>query len=260
MGNRKGSRIRVLVVLIALIIFGGAFAVWNMKITDITVLGSSYYDDDELISKVFSDAKYYRTVMCFWNNSFGQKEEIPFIKTYDLTITGLHSARIVVYEKNIVGYIPYMGSYLYFDTDGYIVESSSEKLDGKLFIDGINFDYFIMNYRLPVDDDSIFMQILVISRLVEDEQLAVTKVHFDKNMNISLYIDDIRAYLGKGVGIESKLHTLKDILPKLEGEKGTLMLDNYSVVNDTVEYIFKRDAVSSDEQKDDSQDTGDVQE
>jgi cell division protein FtsQ len=240
--KKKRSFKRGMLLLLALaVIIGGALAVWNMRLTDITVVGCSYYSDDELIARVFPEAKYFRTVYTLWNTRFGEEQDIPFIKSYDLTITGLHSAQIVVYEKNIIGYIPYMGNYLYFDTDGYIVETSTEKVDGLLFIDGINFNYFVLNNQLPVTDSKIFAQTLVLSQIVRQEELAVDRVYFDKDLNITLYTEDISVYLGQGTGLESKLHTLKDILPQLSGQQGTLYLDNYSTVNDTVEYIFKRD-------------------
>lgn len=245
MKKKRHFRRNILLLAALLVIIGGALSVWNMKLTTITVVGSSYYSDDELIALVFPEAKYLRTVYCMWNTKFGGQQDIPFVKSYDLTITGLHSAQITVYEKNIIGYIPYMGNYLYFDTDGYIVETSTEKVEGLLFIDGINFDYFVLNNQLPVADSSIFSQTLMLSQIIGREELSVERVYFDKELNITLYMDTIKVYLGQGTGLESKLHTLKDILPQLSGEYGTLYLDNYSTVNDTVEYIFKRESASA---------------
>ncbi len=242
MKKKRHFRGGILLLIALLVIIIGAFAVWNMKLTDITVSGSIYYTDDELLAYVFPEAKYYRTVMSLWNNRFGEPEDIPFVKSYELNITGLHSAEIVVHEKTIIGYIPYMGNYLYFDTEGYIVETSTEKVDGLLFIDGINFDYFVLNSQLPVDDNSVFADVLVLSRVISQEELDVERVYFDSDLNITLMMGDLRVYLGQATSVEEKIHTLTDILPQISGETGTLYLDSYSTVNDTVEYIFKRDS------------------
>lgn len=244
MKKKRHFKRSILLLAALLVIIGGALAVWNMKLTEITVIGSSYYSDDELIARVFPEAKYFRTVYSMWNTRFGEEQDIPFVKSYDLTITGPHSAQIVVYEKNIIGYIPYMGTYLYFDTEGYIVETSTEKVEGLLFIDGINFNYFVLNNQLPVADSRIFSETLMLGKIIRQEELDVERVYFDKELNITLYMDTINVYLGQGTGLESKLHTLKDILPQLSGQYGTLYLDNYSTVNDTVEYIFKRESVA----------------
>ncbi len=248
MKKKRHFRGGILLIFALLVIIIGAFAVWNMKLTDITVSGSSYYTDDELLAYIFPEAKYYRTVMSFWNNRFGEEQDIPFVKSYELKITGLHSAEITVYEKTIIGYIPYMGNYLYFDTEGYIVETSTEKVEGLLFIDGINFDYFVLNNQLPVDDDSVFSDVLVLSRVISQEELDVERVYFDGDLNITLMMGDLKVYLGSATSVEEKIHTLTDILSQIEGESGTLYLDSYSTVNDTVEYIFKRDSVDSDEE------------
>ena len=248
MKKRRHFKGGILLVFALLVIIIGALAVWNMKLTDITVSGSSYYTDDELLAYVFPEAKYYRTVMSFWNNRFGEAQDIPFVKSYELNITGLHSAEIVVYEKTIIGYIPYMGNYLYFDTEGYIVETSTEKVEGLLFIDGINFDYFVLNSQLPVNDDSVFSDVLVLSRVISQEELDVERVYFDKDLNITLIMGSLNVYLGSATSIEEKIHTLVDILPQIEGEVGTLYLDSYSTVNDTVEYIFKRATTETEEE------------
>lgn len=244
MKKKRHFRRSILLLAALLVIIGGALIAWNMKLTEITVIGSSYYSDDELIARVFPEAKYFRTLYSMWNTRFGEEQDIPFVKSYDLTITGPHSAQIVVYEKNIIGYIPYMGNYLYFDTEGYIVETSTEKVEGMLFIDGINFDYFVLNNQLPVADNRIFSETLMLSQIIRQEELEVERVYFDKELNITLYMETINVYLGQGTGLESKVHTLKDILPQLSGQYGTLYLDNYSTVNDTVEYIFRRESVS----------------
>ena len=46
---------------------------------------------------------------------------------------------IIIYEKSIVGYVSYMSSYMYFDKDGIVVESSSSQLDGVPWVTGLDF-------------------------------------------------------------------------------------------------------------------------
>jgi len=218
-----------------------SLAVWSLKITEITVEGNTYYTDEEVISLIFPETNDLHTLYAVWDNRFGEKKDIPFIKNYTISITGLHSAEIIVYEKGLIGYIPYMGNYLYFDVEGYIVETSTEKIDGLLFIDGINFDFFVLNSRLPVEDDNLFYNTLVLSRLINEKNLDVDRIYFDRNMMVTLYMGDIKVYLGEATELETKILTLVDILPQIKKEKGTLYLDNYSKVNNIVEYIFKRD-------------------
>ena len=48
------------------------------------------------------------------------------MQRYDIDFDGPFAVSITVYEKNVVGYVDYMSSHMYFDKDGIIVESSSE--------------------------------------------------------------------------------------------------------------------------------------
>lgn len=58
------------------------------------------------------------------------KLEIPFIAKTVIDIKWPSTINITVYEKSIIGYVYYYGSYMYFDKDGTVVESSYELLDG----------------------------------------------------------------------------------------------------------------------------------
>lgn len=45
-----------------------------------------------------------------------------------------------MYEKNIVGYVHYLGKNVYFDKDGIVVESSDQEIEGVPLIKGLTFD------------------------------------------------------------------------------------------------------------------------
>lgn len=220
------------------------YAVWNIRLTDIVVEGNTYYTDEEVRALLFPEDNDTRTIYALWNREFGRQREIPFIKSYEITITGINCAEVMVYEKSLIGYIPYMGTYLYFDVEGYIVEASSEKIDGLLFIDGIGFDYFVLNSKLPVEDSNLFYATLVLSRLINESGLKVDRVYFDRNMKATLYMGGILVWLGEATELEKKIHTLVDIWPQIKNEEGTLYLDDYSMVNDVVEYVFKKNTKS----------------
>ncbi len=47
-----------------------------------------------------------------------------------MTMDSWQSLKIRVYEKNMVGYVRYLGQDVYFDKDGIVVESSTQELEG----------------------------------------------------------------------------------------------------------------------------------
>ena len=64
-------------------------------------------------------------------------------------------------------------------------------------------------------------------------------VDFDKDGNIILYSGDIKTLLGDGTDLEDRIANYVNVMPALEGMKGTLDLTNYSSSDDTT--IFRRE-------------------
>lgn len=55
-----------------------------------------------------------------------------------------------MFEKSVVGYVSNMSSYMYFDKDGIIVESSSEQLPGVPWITGLEYGKILLYEPLEV--------------------------------------------------------------------------------------------------------------
>ena len=82
---------------------------------------------------------YSNTLLLMAKSRSGGFGNIPFISTLEVEALSAGHIRIRVYEKTIVGYVSYMGTNLYFDKDGMVVESSTEVLDGVPQISGLTF-------------------------------------------------------------------------------------------------------------------------
>ena len=83
-------------------------------------------------------------------------ENIPFVDVMDVSILSPDTIKITVYEKALAGYVKYLDTYLYFDKDGYVVESSSIKTVGVPQITGLEFDHIVLGEPLPVEDQTVF--------------------------------------------------------------------------------------------------------
>ena len=92
---------------------------------------------------------------------------------------------------------------------------------------GLKFGSFALHEPLPVENEEIFGDILMITQLLSTNQISATKIYFDKAKNITLYFEETRVLLGTEVDLEEKVMLLKSILPNLEGKKGELHLEKY---------------------------------
>ena len=166
-------------------------------------------------------------------------DDIPFVQTMDISVEAKDTIRIKVYEKAVAGYVAYLGRYMYFDRDGTVVESSSERTRGIPQVTGLRFDYVVVNEPLPVENDEIFKRILDITQLLNKYELTADKIFFDSSYNLTLFFEEVRVTLGSSSEIDQKIIKLKNILPELEGKSGTLQMENYT--EDTKNITFHQE-------------------
>ena len=201
----------------------------SVRLTNVTVKGNSRYTAQEAEDMVFPGFMDRNTVYCLITDKFRKHRELPFVQDYDIQITGPFSCDLVIYEKNVVGYVRFMSSCMYFDKDGVIVESSDQQLPGVPEVSGLQFGHIVLNQKLPVADDGLFNEIMNITQQLEYYGIACDRLQFDTDGNIGLILSGgaIDVELGNEKDIDPKLSVLNDMLPKLEGLSGTLDLSTY---------------------------------
>ncbi len=239
--SRKGKRIRnIFLCLFALTALFLIF-LWNMRIDVISVTGSEFYTEEEIVDFIFETPADRNFLYAWLKDRFGEKKSIPFVAGYTLTFAGVHEVEVTVYEKKVIGCIEYMGSNMYFDQDGTIVESSAEKREGVPLISGLHFDYIVLYKPLPVENETTFTQILNLTQLIARYAIDVDRIYFDSRMNATLHIGNIRVLLGSNENMEYKIAELDGMLPQLEGLSGVLHLENYDLTAMNPSYSFIQD-------------------
>jgi len=155
-------------------------------------------------------------------------EEIPFVDKIEVSLKSPGKVRIRVYEKSIVGYVTYMGTNLYFDKDGIVVESSSELKEGIPRISGLEFSSLALYQKLAVEDDEIFHRILNITQLMKKYELTPDRIEFGTDLELTLYFEQVRVALGSSGSLEVKVGRLYELYPELEGRSGVFHMENYT--------------------------------
>lgn len=215
---------------------------WSIRIDTVYVEGDAFYTDQEIEEYLFGSDLERNFFYAYLKHHFGEKKTIPFVAGYMLEFEGMDQVTITVYEKSIIGYIDYMGSHMYFDKDGTVVESSSKLLwEGIPLITGLDFDSIVLYRPLPVENDSAFTQILNLTQLVNKHGIAVDKIYFDSRFQATLYIDEVRVLLGDKSYMEDKIAELSGMLPKLQGMRGVLHLESYDPGAMNPRYSFIQD-------------------
>ena len=224
-------------------------ALLSVRVSQVQITGNQYYSQEELESLLFPGPLDRSPLVIWIRQQTGIHPEIPFVERYTVRLTGLTSAEVMLYEKSMIGYVEFSGSYLYFDPDGLIVESASERYGTLPRITGLDFDYAVLHQTLPVEDPSVFTQIQQISQYLENQEVdwggetrllgeLLDQIDFSGGL-ITCCFGDIRVFLGNADSLEGKLREMRDILPQLYGRSGTLYLNTYQENVADPSYIFK---------------------
>ena len=228
-----GAGIAVAVVLLLL----------SVQIQHVTVTGSDRYSAKQVEELLFTGRWGKNSAHAYFSDKFRPHIQIPFVEDYKVVFHNPLDVEVIIYEKSIVGYVSYMSSFMYFDKDGIVVESSGSQLPGVPWITGMEFGRIVLHRPLPVDDKNIFEEILNLTQQLSVYDIAVDRIQYDSHGQATLFIGKMEVTMGDHTDIDGKISTLNDILkaqPQLTEISGTMKLDNYSESNSGAGITFKK--------------------
>lgn len=237
-GRSSEKRSRKWLVVLAVIIVLAA-GICSVNIRQVTVTGNSRYTEKEIVDMIFQKNMDWNSTYCYLQDHVKDHQQIPFVEDYKLVFQNPFHVQVIIHEKTVVGYVSYMSSYMYFDKDGIIVESSSQKLHGIPWITGLKFGHIVLYQKLPVESERVFEEILNLTQILSIYDLSVDKIQYNTLGEATLYMGEIEVILGSNEGLNGKIAELGDMLPQLEGKSGILYLDNYDETRTNPMYTFK---------------------
>lgn len=217
-----------LFVLLLAVLLGYSYVLEHYTVTTSYVEGNVHYTDEEILAMVMEGR--YGNNSLFLSVKYRDKSisDVPFVEKMDVSVVDPHTIKVEVYEKALAGYVEYLEHYMYFDKDGIVVESSTEKTPGIPLVTGLSFDHVVLYEPLPVENPEIFKSILSITQLVNKYNLSIDRIFFGSDDTLTLYFDEVRVALGEAEDLDEKLMKLQYMLPELSGKKGVLRMENYT--------------------------------
>ncbi|MDE6203882.1 MAG: cell division protein FtsQ/DivIB [Lachnospiraceae bacterium] len=215
-------------ILLAALVSAYVYIITNYIVTTVYVEGNVHYTNEEIMDMVMEGRYGNNSLLLSLKYKDKSIVGVPFIEKMDVSVVDPHSVRIEVYEKTLAGYVEHLERYIYFDKDGIVVESSKERTPGVPMVTGLTFEHVILYEPLPVENEGIFQDILNITQLVNKYNLSVDRIYFGSGNTLTLYFAGVKAALGTGENLDEKVMRLQDVLPSLEGKKGTLRMENYT--------------------------------
>ena len=229
---RRMTRFVIKVSIIAVSILAIVlFFFIKFRLDTITIKGSTYYSEQELIGRLKDSPLDSNTLVFYMKHRFGEQKRIPYIEELHYEIKDTHTIEIQVYEKILVGCVKVMGQYMYFDKDGYVTDSTQDRLADVPRIIGLEFDRILLYEKLKIQKDSLYNTILSLTKLILDYEIPVDTIEFSDTDEVTLYIDEITVLLGKQTTYDKAISALVPVL-----EAGTNEWTSQKMIIDMVHY------------------------
>lgn len=239
-GKRAVLALTVIAVILAVVLGGGYYIRSTYTVRTVYVEGNVHYTEEEIRDIVMDGVLGDNSLWLSLKYRNRGVEGVPFVDVMDVSVLAPDTIKIVVYEKVLTGYVKYLDTYMYFDRDGYVVESSGTKTAGVPQITGLSFDYIVLGERLPVENPEVFDSILNITKLLQKYELSADRIYFNRSGDITVYFGGVKVALGSDTAtLEDRLMLLPELLPSLEGKEGTLQMSTYD--ENGGKYTFRPD-------------------
>ncbi len=243
--KRKHKRMLMVtlnILLILLILCAvAALTIWLLcDVKKVTYSGSELYDDEAIEPYVFTDEYCKNSVYCFIKNRFFNEVSIPFVKEVKVSLQDPNTVSVEVTDKEMVAMmIDKDGAFVYFDRENVVQEVSMVLLPDRplVVMEDVELKDLSIGEPLPLKSKRN-KELKKLISCIEEENVPVDKITFAADGTVTMICSDITVDLGSSANTDAKILRLKYILPKLEGEKGTLHLEDWDEGNRDI--VFKR--------------------
>lgn len=232
--KRKRRLIKLAVVALLFLLFLGVMFLFQVRKAD--VYGNTRHSSQEITAGLGEGALGKNTLYLLWKyREGGIPDSLPFLSSLHVQMKSPSHLEIQVTEKDLAGYIDQNG-YVYFDQSGVILEMTDELYGGVPIITGASVGEAVLYQKLPTSSSAQLRTILSLTQLLSYHEVDATEIRFGDNMDITVFIGQVEAELGQDEYLEEKVANMKKILPQLEGQSGTLHLENFTGRNETVSF------------------------
>lgn len=140
-------------------------------------------------------------------------------------------------EYKLRGYVPYMGSYLFINENGLILDIQKNITKQCPVVEGLNFDSFTVGEILAVDNPSAFDTMVELSKLFDKYKLLQDVIRVDiTNLNdIHFYVNKVDVEFGSMDNANRKILMLNEVLKQLDSNYAGVL--NLTGENATFEYL-----------------------
>ena len=240
--RKKRRKIGLYIFLVLLLLIAlGVFIVINVfTVEQVVVEGNELYSKEQIENMVLNDEYSWNSLYVDLKYRFVDIGEVPFVDAMEVSLDDPHTVRIHVYEKGMLGflYIDTIGQNAYFDKDGFVVETSTEIIEGVPRVTGISCNEVVLYEKLPLENDKVLGNLLNLTQTLKKYNQLPDEIQYNSNLEPILYYENIQVNVGPEENLSQKIIRLSYILPQLKGLSGTLHLESWT--EESTDIVFDK--------------------
>ena len=244
--KRRKIQLYIFLIMTLLLALAAYIVVEVFTVENVVVEGNEWYSASQIEEMVLNDEYSWNSLYVTLKYRLVDIGEVPFVDDMEISLDNPHTLRVKVYEKGILGYlyIPVLGQNVYFDKDGFVVETSTNLIPNVPKVTGINCSDVVLYEKLPLEDESILRLLLNLTQTLKKYEIEPDKIAFDDKEGAVVYYGGIRVIVGTEENLSQKIIKLDAVLQKLADmglSSGTLHLENWT--EETTDIVFDKEEI-----------------
>ncbi|MCR5054703.1 MAG: cell division protein FtsQ/DivIB [Lachnospiraceae bacterium] len=229
----------ILGVIIAIIV--AVFLIIQFcKIENVSLTGTDLYTVEEMDGYVRNYKYSENSIYVVIHSLIKPVKDVPFIESVKVRFDGPAGIKIEAKEKEMLAVMAEEnGLYVYFNTDGIVTDVSERFLEEKNLpgVTGVHCSDAVPGEMIPVEQNAA-NRLLTLTKNLAKYEIEANDYSFDQLSNLWMNHNGISVNFGTDELIAEKVIRLDAILPQIEGQTGTLHLENWTEQNTDV--VFER--------------------
>lgn len=226
MNIKKVFRLGVIgcIILVAVILF----ILYSTRINAIVIEGNEHMSREQILNLVgFDDESSMLDVLLHRVHTVRDKSYVSKLEVEYISLRQIH---IQVYEKDIIGYILYMGKYICIDANGYIVDYTDTPDNLRPKIMGVDLTKFSIEQPIDLPNKTVrLIDSIYRNSLAFDVPIEWIDFQFSDGTQIVLKKGGVDIRIGNGSNLEEKFNALKEVFKSLPADKrGVLYAEDVS--------------------------------
>ena len=207
--------------------------VFFFNVKKVSFEGSTIYTDEQLSEMIFTDEYSANSVYCWGKNLLFPVKDIPFVESVTIKLVNPNTIKVIIKEKErLARMTDVSGHQVYITPENTVAEVSDIVFDEDVYVtmEDVELSELAPGDEMPYKEKRK-KELKNLFFYLKEQGISVQTIHFASDGSIFLTYNAITVNFGNSSNTEAKILRLKYILPQLEGQAGTLHLEDWTKGN-----------------------------